>query len=63
MLEARVEELQTKLNQLTADNKVLKESLLVTFGLAQEYAPKEMLQVVLDSLIKNVIHLLIPDTH
>jgi hypothetical protein len=61
LLEARVEELQTKVNQLTADNTLLRESLLATLGLAQEYAPKEMFQMILNSLIGDTMKVLMPE--
>ena len=53
MQEAQLEELQTKVNKLTAENAHLRKSLLEVLGLALEHAPKEMVDLVMNGLIKD----------
>jgi hypothetical protein len=51
MQEAQLEELQTKVNKLTTENAQLRKSLLEVLGLALEYAPKEMVELIMNGMI------------
>lgn len=53
MQEARIEDLQKRVNELTRDNTLLRKSLLEVLGLALEHAPKEMVDLVMNGLIKD----------